>query len=123
MGPNARVLWDSFPELCHVWAVLVIAALMAAVMGNALYGDRAASLSSLTGSLSVLSCADTKPVQLAQIAAGCLHLWQNVMFSLCLYSHFADAWSAVTPGGRHLACEVFASCMLVNCATAITICP
>jgi len=51
MGPIAQVLWDSFPELCHVGAVLAIVALMVAVMGSALYGDRAESFSSLAGML------------------------------------------------------------------------
>ena len=51
MGPVAQVLWHSFPELCHVGAVLVIVAFMVAIMGSALYGDRAESFSSLAGTL------------------------------------------------------------------------
>ena len=51
MGPIARVLWESFPELAHVGAVLGIVALMVAIMGCALFGDRAASFSSLAGML------------------------------------------------------------------------
>ena len=49
MGPIARVLWESLPELCHVGAVLAVIALMIAIMGIALFGDRAASFSSLAG--------------------------------------------------------------------------
>ncbi len=49
MGPIARVLWECLPELLHVGAVLVIVALMVAIMGSALFGDRAASFSSLAG--------------------------------------------------------------------------
>ena len=52
MGPIARVLWESVPELAHVCAVLGIVALMVAIMGSALFGDRAASFSSLAGMLS-----------------------------------------------------------------------
>ena len=51
MGPIARVLWQSFPELCHVGAVLAIVALMVAIMGSALVGDRAQSFSTLAGML------------------------------------------------------------------------
>ncbi len=51
MGPIARVLWQSFPELCHVGAVLAIVALMVAIMGSALFGDRAQSFSTLAGML------------------------------------------------------------------------
>ena len=51
MGPIARVLWESVPELAHVGAVLGIVALMVAIMGSALFGDRAASFSSLPGML------------------------------------------------------------------------
>lgn len=51
MGPIARVLWQSFPELCHVGAVLVIVALMVAIMGSALFGERAQSFSTLAGML------------------------------------------------------------------------
>ena len=51
MGPIARVLWESVPELAHVGAVLGIVALMVAIMGCALFGDRAASFSSLAGML------------------------------------------------------------------------
>ena len=47
MGPIARVLWESVPELAHVGAVLGIVA----IMGCALFGDRAASFSSLAGTL------------------------------------------------------------------------
>ena len=53
MGPIARVLWGCLPELLHVGAVLVIVALMAAIMGNSLFGDRAASFSTLAGALPV----------------------------------------------------------------------
>ena len=56
MGPIARVLWASFPELLHVGAVLVTIALMVAVMGNSLFGDRAAALSTFAGQHS--SCED-----------------------------------------------------------------
>ena len=54
MGPIARVLWESLPELCHVGAVLAVIALMVAIMGLALFGDRAASFSSLAGMLCLL---------------------------------------------------------------------
>ena len=54
MGPIARVLWESVPELAHVGAVLGIVALMVAIMGCALFGDRAASFSSLAGMLCYL---------------------------------------------------------------------
>ena len=49
MGPIAQVLWQSLPELLHVGAVLVCVAFLTALMGNALFGDRAQSFSSLTG--------------------------------------------------------------------------
>lgn len=49
MGPIARVLWECLPELLHVGAVLTVAALMVAVMGTALFGDRAASFSTFSG--------------------------------------------------------------------------
>lgn len=49
MGPIAQVLWQALPELMHVGAVLVCVALLLALMGNALFGDRAESFSSLTG--------------------------------------------------------------------------
>ena len=49
MGPIAQVLWQALPELLHVGAVLVCVAVLLALMGNALFGDRAESLSSLTG--------------------------------------------------------------------------
>ena len=49
MGPIARVLWECLPELLHVGAVLVVIALMLAVMGTALFGDRAASFSTFSG--------------------------------------------------------------------------
>ena len=49
MGPIARVLWQSLPELMHVGAVLAVAAVMLAIMGVALFGDRAASFSTLSG--------------------------------------------------------------------------
>ena len=49
MGPIARVLWECLPELLHVGAVLVMVAIMVAVMGNTLFGDRAESFASFTG--------------------------------------------------------------------------
>lgn len=49
MGPIARVLWECLPELLHVALVLTVAAVMVAIMGIALFGDRAASLSTLSG--------------------------------------------------------------------------
>lgn len=49
MGPIARVLWQSLPELLHVGAVLAVAAVMLAIMGVALFGDRAALFSTLSG--------------------------------------------------------------------------
>ena len=49
MGPIARVLWECLPELLHVGTVLVIVALMVAIMGSALFGDRAASFSTFAG--------------------------------------------------------------------------
>ncbi|DBA75406.1 TPA: hypothetical protein ACH3X1_010669 [Trebouxia sp. C0004] len=55
MGPIARVLWQSFPELCHVGAVLAIVALMLAIMGSALFGDRAQSFSTLADSMKVMA--------------------------------------------------------------------
>ena len=66
MGPIARVLWECLPELLHVGAVLVVIALMLAVMGTALFGDRAASFSTFSGlpphmhlpMLQLCSCAD-----------------------------------------------------------------
>ena len=49
MGPIAQVLWQALPELLHVGAVLVCVAVLLALMGNGLFGDRAESFSSLTG--------------------------------------------------------------------------
>ena len=49
MGPIARVLWRCLPDLLHIGAVLGCVALMVALMGNALFGDRAQSFSSLAG--------------------------------------------------------------------------
>ena len=49
MGPIARVLWECLPELLHVGAVLVVAAVMVAIMGNTLFGNRAESFASFTG--------------------------------------------------------------------------
>ena len=49
MGPIAQVLWQALPELLHVGAVLVCVAVLLALMGNALFGDRAESFSTLTG--------------------------------------------------------------------------
>ena len=49
MGPIARVLWECLPELLHVALVLMVAAVMVAIMGIALFGDRAASFSTLSG--------------------------------------------------------------------------
>ena len=51
MGPIARVLWECLPELLHVGGVLTLAALMLAIMGTALFGDRAASFSTFSGTL------------------------------------------------------------------------
>ena len=51
MGPIARVLWECLPELLHVGAVLVVVALILAVMGTALFGDRAAFFSTFSGLL------------------------------------------------------------------------
>ncbi|KAL0034091.1 hypothetical protein WJX79_008239 [Trebouxia sp. C0005] len=55
MGPIARVLWACLPELLHVGAVLLIVALMVAITGAALFGDRAASFSTLSDSMKVLA--------------------------------------------------------------------
>lgn len=55
MGPIARVLWESLPELLHVGAVLVCVAVMMALAGNALFGDRASSFSSLAGTSALQS--------------------------------------------------------------------
>ena len=49
MGPIAQVLWQCLPDLLHIGTVLVIVALLVALMGNALFGDRAESFSSLAG--------------------------------------------------------------------------
>lgn len=49
MGPIARVLWASLPELLHVGVVLVVSQVMIAIMGMALFGDRAASFATLSG--------------------------------------------------------------------------
>ena len=49
MGPIARVLWASLPELLHVGVVLVVSQVMIAIMGMALFGDRAASFATLPG--------------------------------------------------------------------------
>lgn len=49
MGPIARVLWECLPELLHVALVLTVAAVMVAIMGIALFGDRAASFATLLG--------------------------------------------------------------------------
>ena len=43
------MLWQCLPELLHVGSVLAIIALMIAVMGTGLFGDRAASFCTLTG--------------------------------------------------------------------------
>lgn len=56
MGPIARVLWQSLPELIHIGAVLAVSALMLAVMGVALFGDRAALFSTFSGISRVCSC-------------------------------------------------------------------
>ena len=53
MGPIALVLWECLPELLHVALVLMVAATMTAIMGIALFGDRAASLSTLSGMLAI----------------------------------------------------------------------
>ncbi len=57
MGPIARVLWACLPELLHVGAVLLIVALMVAITGAALFGDRAASFSTLSGVATKLTAA------------------------------------------------------------------
>lgn len=49
MGLIAQVLWQALPELLHVGAVLVCLAVLLALMGNALFGGRAHSFSTLTG--------------------------------------------------------------------------
>ena len=45
MGPIAQVLWACLPELLHVGLVLSIVAVLVAIMGAALFGDRAQSFS------------------------------------------------------------------------------
>jgi hypothetical protein len=57
MGPIARVLWACLPELLHVGAVLLIVALMVAITGAALFGDRAASFSTFSGAATKLTAA------------------------------------------------------------------
>ena len=57
MGPIARVLWACLPELLHVGAVLLIVALMVAITGVALFGDRAASFSTFSGVATNLTAA------------------------------------------------------------------
>ena len=57
MGPIARVLWACLPELLHVGAVLLIVALMVAITGAALFGDRAASFSTFSGVATNLTAA------------------------------------------------------------------
>ena len=83
MGPIARVLWESFPELMHVGAVLVTIAVMVAVMGYALFGDRAASLSTFTGQ----PCSDSYAAMHAYCparAGGTLHEYMIFDVSLSL---------------------------------------
>lgn len=48
MGTTARVLWVTVPELLHVGAVILIAAIMVGIVGNILFGFRAQAVSSLT---------------------------------------------------------------------------
>lgn len=71
MGPIAQVLWQCLPELLHVGAVLVCVAFLVALMGNALFGDRAHSFSSLTGRFMHPLDADVDVLFLA--AASALH--------------------------------------------------
>lgn len=47
MGPVARVLWLSLPELLHVGAVIGLVAVSVGIMGNTLFGFRAEAMSSL----------------------------------------------------------------------------
>lgn len=54
MGLIAQVLWQALPELLHVGALLVCLAVLLALMGNALFGGRAQSFSTLTGMFTVL---------------------------------------------------------------------
>lgn len=47
MGTTGRVLWAAAPELLHVGAVTLTAAVMLGVTGNTLFGFRAKAVSSL----------------------------------------------------------------------------
>ena len=48
MGTTGRVLWEAVPELLHLGAVIVTAAVMVGVMGNTLFGYRAEAMSTLS---------------------------------------------------------------------------
>lgn len=48
MGTTGRVLWMAVPELLHMGAVIVTAAVMVGVMGNTLLGSRAEAMSTLS---------------------------------------------------------------------------
>ena len=48
MGTTGRVLWEAVPELLHLGAVIMTAAVMVGVMGNTLFGYRAEAMSTLS---------------------------------------------------------------------------
>ena len=58
MGTTGRVLWMAVPELLHVGAVIVTAAVMVGIMGNTLFGSRAQAMSTLSCNSSVLTFAN-----------------------------------------------------------------
>lgn len=72
MGIIARVLWQCLPELLHVGAVLVVPAVMIAIMGIALFGDRAASFSTLSGvSVVAAACSLSTKVSISSVLRHC----------------------------------------------------